>query len=399
MISAAGVPAVTNPIRVPSASASGDTSSTVAAPAAPTSSREPDVLSLSQPDSQPASDGSYQRTSLQIRAHSHVRVDDDGDVRSMTQAKLRFRYEFEAADGTKIRIRAEANLRYSQISDNDYESQSIKLRTAARVSVVQGNVSSGMSSLLGSSEASDDAKSAISQALGLFQQATEAVTSAFLESDPLDGDGLITGMVEAFNGLSEAVDAIFRPAPSGPETLPPAETPSTPETLPPAETGELPEQAPTAPAPVESGDVVAAEPESSETNPPAEVETSPVAELPSQETLPTGETPSDPVENVGQTDSPAVEIETLPTAGEVPVVTPTTSEPAGPVARSVMVKLRMQVMQSLRSLVGEFDSGSSRLLVAQSSLRASAQFSVRYNTPGLTTNGTSTPDDRIDTQV
>ncbi len=168
-----------------------------------------------------ANDGTYQRTSLKIRVHSETAVADDGDVLARSQTKLRFRYDFEAADGTSIHIRAQASLNYAQTSDSEDGSQTTKLRVAARVSILQENVSNGLAPLQKTPDISTEAKDFISQAIDLFQQVIGATTSAFLDSDPLDGDNLIAGLVEAFNGLSAAIDSMFLSPPTDPEAAPP----------------------------------------------------------------------------------------------------------------------------------------------------------------------------------
>ena len=101
----------------------------------------------------------------------------------MSHTKLRFRYDFEAADGTRIRIRAKANLHYSQINHSDEGSQSTRLRAKARILVLQENVSTGAAPLLETPEVSSEAKHEISQAIDHFYQITDAATSLFLDSD------------------------------------------------------------------------------------------------------------------------------------------------------------------------------------------------------------------------
>ena len=209
MTSTIGTPAVGNPISAPIAALSGGRLSCRSGSAGSQCAREADELSLSQPGLLTANDGTYQRTSLKIRVHSETEVADDGDVVAMSQTKLRFRYDFEAADGTSIHIRAQASLNYAQTSDSDDGSQTTKLRVAARVSILQENVSNGLAPLQETPDISTEANEFISQAIDLFQQVIDATTSAFLDSDPLDGDNLIAGLVEAFNGLSAAIDSMF----------------------------------------------------------------------------------------------------------------------------------------------------------------------------------------------
>jgi hypothetical protein len=64
-----------------------------------------------------------------------------------------------------------------------------------------------------------------------------------------------------------------------------------------------------------------------------------------------------------------------------------------------MFKVRLQVIQSLNGLVGVFDSDSSDPPTSQSVLRASAQFSARYNVSGSGVIDALSGDNRIDTQV
>lgn len=136
--------------RVPSTSPSTEASSTStnAVTTGTTTSRRSDVLSFSQAESLPTSDGYFQRTSLKVRANSQVKTTGDGDVLTTSKAKLRFSYDFEAADGTKIRVRAQANLNYAQLSGDDEQSQSMRLRVTAKVSILQENVASGLSPLM-----------------------------------------------------------------------------------------------------------------------------------------------------------------------------------------------------------------------------------------------------------
>lgn len=42
----------------------------------------------------------------------------------------------------------------------------------------------------------------------------------FLNSDPLDGDSLIAGLVDSFNGLSDSLKSMFLPQPTGSEAEP-----------------------------------------------------------------------------------------------------------------------------------------------------------------------------------
>ena len=209
MIQAIGPPAAGNSMTV-RATTSSNASSNASSLAGTNGLRGADELSLSQSAPQALTNATYQRTSLKIRARSEVSTADDGDVRAVkSQARLRFRHEFEAADGTHIRIRFQANLNYAQATDSEDGSQFMRLQAAARVSILQENVSSGTAPLLDTPDISAASKQLMSQALDLFQQVVDATTSAFLDSDPLDGDGLIAGLVDAFNELSASIDSMF----------------------------------------------------------------------------------------------------------------------------------------------------------------------------------------------
>ena len=388
MISAVGAPAVSNLILVPSTASSSDTSSNESSLAVTTAPIGGDVLSLSQPESLATSDGFYQRTSLQIRAHSHVKVTDDGQVRAMSHTRLRFSYDFEAADGTRIRIRAKVNLHYSQINDSDEGSQSTRLRVKARVSVLQESVSTGIASLLETPEVCAEAKNGISQAIDLFYQVTDAAASLFLDSNPLDGDALIAGLVEAFNGLSESLNSIFLPPPADPEGVTSADV------------VELLEQ-----VAVDPGEVLVAEPDQIEAVPPGSVESEPLSGAPPQDIGQSSGPENELAENVGQRENSALENEVLPEASEQKgpsegqEVEPATIEKSQPFVGSVMFRLRLQVIQSLTDLIGVFDSDSPSLLASQSIFRASAQFAARYNVRGPGVNDSLSQDSRIDTQV
>lgn len=347
--------------------------------------RQTDVLSLSQDQSSPLSEGYNQRTALRVRSQSRTEIANDGSTWTSSKTKLRFHYEFEAADGTKIQIRAQANLNYSETTSGDERSQSLKLRAAIRVSVLQENVSSGLSPLVDAG----DARNIISQALDLFNEVTNAVTSAFMENDSLDGDRLVTGLVDAFNGLSESVNSLFLPSLPAPETAPSSGA------------GELLVE----PDPLESDEVVAAEPEQLEANPPAE------ADAPLEMAEPATEAESQLVENLDPLDASAearastpesevVEDEAVDSTPVAPA--PVESAPAAPsqtVGSSLLLKLRLQVIQSLNSLVSEFNTETSSLTATQSSFRVSAKFSANYaiSTPG--TNSATLAENSINTHV
>lgn len=110
------------------------------------------------------------------------------------------------------------------------------------------------------------------------------------------------------------------------------------------------------------------------------------------------------MENVDESEPPVAETETPPVDGEPEaiepeIVEPAPSESALPSAGSVMLKLRLQVVQSLNSLVQEFGSDSSGLVVSHSSLRASAQFAMRYDSSGAAVSESLVQARQIDAQV
>lgn len=367
MISSVGVPAVTGPISVPSTSPSTETPTNEASGDGAVSPRGADELSLSPSGSLAVSGGGYQRTSLKIHSHSQVRTTDDGQRLATSHTKLRFNYDFEAADGTKIRIHAVANLNYAQLTDSDAESQSLKLRATAKISILQEGVSSDLGSLFGTPEISDDAKTAISTGLDLFRQAMDTATSLFLGSAPVDGDGLIAGAVEAFNGLSDSIGALFEP---------PAETPS----LPSPEAAELPE-----PPATDSTEVAPTPSEPSEAAPPVDAEPEPLPESLPPATAEVSEPEAAPVEDAGQAEAVAPETAAVSEAGEPSEagdVQNTEPAPTRSLVGAAMFRVRLHVMASLRDLVGVFDSASSGQQTSQSLFRASAQLTARYSVSG-----------------
>lgn len=388
MISAIGTPALANPISAPIAAPSGGTLPCRPSPAGTKSSPEADQLSLSQPGPLTSSDGTYQRTSLKIRVRSETKVADDGDVLALSQTKLRFRYDFKAADGTSIHIRVQANLNYAQTTDSDDGSQTTKLRATARVSILQKNVSSGVAPLLETPDTSAEAKEFISQAIDLFQQIIGATTSAFLDSDPLDGDSLIAGLVEAFNELSAAMDSMFLSPPAEPETVPSGEVIA------------LLDNAASHPS-----EMLAAEPAQTEGTPAVDVESASPSAEPSQDTAPSNGSETSLAEVVSPGETPAPTHDAIPVTGPPEAastsqaVAPATSQSSTTLVSSVMMRVRLQVIQSLRSLVDVFDSDSPSRQVSQSIFRASAQLSARYSLSRSDTNNSLSNANRLDTQV
>ena len=153
------------------------------------------------------------------------------------------------------------------------------------------------------------------------------------------------------------------------------------------------------------GEVPTAEPDPIEAVPPVNVESKPLSGAPPQDIAQSSGPENELVENVGQGVTSALENEVLPEAGEQEGpsegqdVEPATNVQVQPFVGSVMFRLRLQVIQSLTSLVGVFDSDSPRVLASQSIFRASAQFAARYNLSGPGVNGSLPQDNRIDTQV
>jgi hypothetical protein len=388
MITAIGVPAASNPTLVPNAPSSNDVSSNDTSLAVPASPAGADELSLSQPDSLATSDAFYQRTSLKIRSHSRVRVTDDGQVRSMSRTKLRFNYDFEAADGTKIRIRVKANLNYSQVSDGDEGLQSTRLRVKAKVLVLQENVSTGISPLLESPEVASEAKNGISQAIDQFNRIAEAATAMFLDSDPLDGDSLIAGLVESFNGLSESLNSMFLSAPADSAAVPSNDV------------VELLGQ------PVSgSEEVPPAKPDQIETVPAVKIDSEPTPEAAPQEVGQSNGPEHELAELVGHGETSTLENGVPPEASEQEgssegqAVAPAADEHSPLSIDSVMFKLRFQVIQSLTSLVGDFDTDSPAPLASHSMFRASAQFTARHVVSETGANGSLSQDSQIDKRV
>lgn len=321
MISAIGAFPARQAVSTSSTSLSSPTSSCGSSPAGTTCLPESDLLSLSQPGSLTSSVEAYQQTSLKILVRSATTATDDGAERVMAHARLRFCYDFVAADGTNIRIRAQANLDYSQFSDSDDGSQWTRLQAKARVSVLQENVSSDIAPLLETPDISTEAREIVSQALDLFQQVVGATTSAFLGSDPLDGDSLIAGIVDAFNGLTASIDSLFPP-------------PATDLTAVPTGNG---------------------------------------AELLAQAT-------ADPSAVLASASLPAETTQVVPD-------------------ESVMMRVRLRVIQSLSSIVDAFDADSSGQQAFRSMVKASAEITARFSVTGADAHDGLLQAAGIDTQA
>lgn len=389
MISAIGAPGASRPILVPSAARSSDTSLNKSNAAGTVSPSGADVFSLSQPESLATSDGFFQGTSFAVRGHCYLREMDDGRIRAMSHTKLRFRYNFEAADGTKIHVRVKANLHYSQIGNTDEGSRSIRLRAKAAVSILQENVSSGVTPLLEIPEVSAEAKNRISQAIDLFYQVADAAAALFFESDPLDGDGLIAGLVDAFNGLSESISSIFLP-PSADD----------PEPMSSGEVMGVLQQVASDP-----GEVLTVAPNQIEAVPLTNVESEPLSGGRPQDIAQSSGPENELVDRVAEGDASGSDKVVLPEGGEMEgpspaqEIQPATSEQSQRFVNSVMFRLRLQVIQSLTSLVGVFDSDSPSVMATQSIFRASAQLAARYDLGAFGGSDSTSDDNGIDTQV
>jgi hypothetical protein len=172
-----------------------------------TSAADADQLALTSPAAETSLSGSSQQLSLQFRSHTHIRELPNGQTRTRIQTKLRFQYEFEAADGTSIRVHVKANLHFKQSTFGGDQAQSIKLSFKARVDSLREDVTQEISPLLDAEEVPSDTKQVVSQALSEFQQNADSAGNQFAETEPLDGDSLITSLVNAFNGLSQTLDS------------------------------------------------------------------------------------------------------------------------------------------------------------------------------------------------
>ncbi len=359
-----------------------------------------DEVALSEPGALVDHGSFRQRTALSIRSQLRVDQTGDGQMRATLHSKLRFQYQFEAADGTKIRIRVKANLHYSQTVGGDEASQSLRLRVKARVTVAQQGIASGATSLRETPGLPAEVLDTISEAFELFQQVTDAATSQFLEGAqngaengaPLDGDQLIGALVDAFNALTGTIDPALEPAVAN---LPDV---SSGEVVEPIETPEIDasEERLTGSTIPESGAAIAS------------VVASPVESLgqdvaPVQDPIPDREDPN----GVG---NESVEVSALEPAvgGELVAVdesdgaqsiAPSTAQQASMSVASIKLRMRFQFIQSLTSIVGDFGSDSSSLLVSQSALRLSVDMAARYSLPAIGTSDTVPQGQEVDAHV
>lgn len=316
-------------------------------------------------------DDSYSRSSLKVRSSSELLQSDDGSVRAASQSKLRFKYDFVDDDGTRISIRAKANLSYEQSVSADGNSQSLRLRARTSISIVQTNVANGSDELSQINGISDQAKETIGAALELFQKVTDSVTAQAFTASPIDGDSLIAGLVEAFNDFTTSVLTPFTsPAIEG--TAPPSADSDVVE-------GEVisssiePVPAPVVPT-VQPVPAVLPAP----TEPVSSTEADGAAqENPEREELSIAETDGPDVQRDAENDDEA--------ARGSEVVSPQPAEAQASenraVAESILVKLRYQVVESLQQIVGEFGSESDPYQYSASVYRASARLKLRIDNP------------------
>ena len=338
-----------------------------------------DELSISDPGARELSEATYERMSLRLRSRTQTRVTDDGQVRTLSRTQLKFRYEFEAADGTRIQIRAKANLSFKQSSDGDETTQSIKLSSKLRISTIQQSVSSGVGSLLESPAIPADAKNVISQALEMFQQLTDAATSSFLSGEPLDGDQLIQGLVAAFNELAGTIQPGGLPAPVQPVALTSGDVVAPPTD--PIEALPLPA--------VASKPVTVTEP----------AESTGSAAPPAVEEAPSDVLPEEAVEASTAENEALPSLEQSGSAAATPQEQGVSAESPHQLVNSVMAKVRLRVVQSLTQLVGDFNSEATNLQLTQSTLRVSARFVAQGNFGGPVVNEASPQGEAYDQQV
>lgn len=325
-------------------------------------------------------ESSATRAALKVRAKTEVSQSEDGSLSTSFSSQLKFKYDFIADDGTRISIRARANIQYTQNSDESGSEQSLRIRTKTSVSLLQQNVEAGADELGSIPGLSEEARSAIGKALELFQGVTEAATSQFLSSEPLDGDALINGVVSAFNDFASSALQPFLEQPAGTQTteLPAIDAPAPDPT--PAESTP-PEAEPT--TPVTNTDPVPQNPSSSE--PIAESDDVPVT-TDNESTSSTSvgasdETESDP--NVPAASDESVE-ETEATQ-EAPVNETSVSD-ARASAEAVLFKLRYQVIESLQQITGSFETENGSYDYARTTYRSSTNLSLRIESQGESYN-------------
>ncbi len=332
-----------------------------------------DLLSLSDPTATSTNLTTSEQWALRARSQASLIQSDDGSLVASVRTRLRFAYEYQASDGTTIRITAKANLKYLQVADGDSEATAIKLRVQARVSILQQDVASGVGELVDGSSLTDEARTALTHALGLFQEATDSLSSTFAASNPLDGDSLIAGLVGAFNALATSATE------SSPQELPasqqiPAEQPADASVESSVETAALPANSASLPS------VSATQPETA--LPTAEIPEFPLPASDAVQPATAGE--STVTADSASTDSSVAENEVASEGGSQPNFEPPSSTQGSDAApalsvRSVMLQVRMKVVESLTHLVADFDSPNGHLSASRSIYRASINLAAHYS--------------------
>ena len=171
------------------------------------------------------------RANTRLHTHTQLRIDEDGSIQFKSRTYLRYKYEFEAADGTRIQIKVRANLSCAAKLDEDGDLK-IRVRAKLQVSLLQESVNSDAASLLSLGK-NDELFSALTESLATFNNVVTHVTSDILNDESLDGDRLITDLVNAFNELANAIDS------TQPNALPQTDLPTSIESGT-AETAETP---------------------------------------------------------------------------------------------------------------------------------------------------------------
>lgn len=335
-----------------------------------------DVLSIAQPESPAIGSGFYERLSLRSRTHAQVRSTEEGQVLAKVKTHLRFQYDFLSTDGTRIRIRAKVNLHYSQTADGDEVSLSIKLKAKIQVSIFQQDVASDVAPLLEAPEVSEEARTAIARSLELFRQVTDAATSLFSDSDVLDGDPLITRLVETSNDLLEAIASTFFPPPGDAGAIPSDDAIALPD---------QPADEPTPTVTVSPVDVV--------------------AEAPSDEGIQANAPEGELFEELDLDGSEVLATvnEELPESGEGEAVDEQEHSDTDArtqlqqLAGSVVIKVRIQMIQSLTSLVHVFDSDASSLVTIRSLFQAQIKLASHYTLSGV--DDAPSEGNHVDTQA
>ena len=224
--------------------------------------------------------------------------------------------------------------------------------------------------------------------MDIFQQVTDSLTSSFLESDPMDGDQLVSGIVDAFNALAASIG---QASPQPPEAVPTLAAGEPSDPIPAAVEQPIaiapPEPPPAAEVPASDAPIVEVP---TDTPPVSDSADNVLTPSPEADEASTEESVADSAQ--GAADEPETVATTEPPEATEPSQseTPTAGVATQPDATSVMLQVRLRVVQSLRQLVKVFDSGSSTTTVSQSFYRASADLSLRYGS--LTSAAGQAPD-------